>query len=1746
MSPFEDPEGAIATANAAREATELEYVRLEALQRRRDEHRASVLRSALEHTPALADGLRKRGVVRSARELGRLADELAETPLDLDPTDERRVLGDETLSAVLRDLHVERRGEHASVVGELAARRAKLEERRKALLMDHDRNLERRRRYEVALKQRREAEAEERNARIAAGEPVSGDENERSTSSLSSSEDFSDSDEEARYRQAREFRKRKKQQRLDALARSRSSALLTRQRANKASDASLKAKQVIVPRDHWDSDSVGSDDSFASLHRPSSPFLLDRAYRGELSRLSRREVELRVRREMGYAPDETRVPEFVPTRAKERLLAMKLAHSGVAARLRYLASAESYEREGVAREGKSDAFGGVQKPQMSAGSLRASLESESSSARMVRAMCRELATEICDSVADVFASRPTAERLRRERAEWERRVAPRRLAMCRQLCDDVVRRVVASEAEAVVLEMEANHAAAAGFVAKAIATAVMRRLDGDAANRLTFPGGEEAGAEAEAESGKNAAKKDSAKKEQTKKSSGGWFGGGGKSAASKGGKAANNDSDAEDAGDFSFAGGVDLGGGADSEEYWSTSSSDEEDDFARRTATDRHACQHMLNEMQRRRPPGLVFHHTQPLREASPPPGVGRGRPRVVIAPAREEKTKKKQGSDGSDGGGSPSESSSGSSDGSGGDSSDSSDSSDSEAEEEKRRVAAAMARREQIALADAKARAHPPPRSGVANLGVLAEPPPTNQSHRAAHVEERRYWEKVRVVAAFEGKKALEVRGAVTSLAAVGAGARAGAGPSLAAGTSKGEVIVWRFPPPPEEPSEDEGESTEKDAKKKKKKKTPSSRSDASSSPVVVARAKCSAHPLQDKGAGGKEKDENGVEGDPSALYTAVTSVEWSADGSQMCSAERGGVSRMWTLAAGSAGAGSNDSDAEDNNAGTHSKLRMGETMVLAGKNHATSSPVEDPDPPPADDDAPTETDPSAKKGGGKKPSAKELEKALAERRERAEAAARERRLQRERWPRDARTLTRFFPAFTVAGRQPYAMFTRPNGDIVRASPTLRPAAVVDANVAGARVSGKIMRELEMFRGAKSWAKGNVFKAVERQKAKRENDGGGLSSGDDSGDDDAAAGLPGMSTIAPTTRLDNADQIGRVISRKDTGRPGWKNRKGGGGASALPVATAGSRARVTSHKHRDGDFVLGDDFVAGCDDLLDACETFAGGAGGRMGAPERARLLKPEIDPVFPGNKPAPKEGAYAQDLYRGHDAPVVFLDVLPDSGSMLSVDAAGTVCVWPAFQGGKARSGFGWYAPLGSWKLPGEVTAQVPAGTRVSVGSGGGSAPDVSKTHHPWMTGYSKKGTRVAHEAPKDKRWVKEDEKALRAVEAIARPRTYAEELELAPVKRRLKIPGVDDEIETAEARWRRINGESGGLGSLDVPVGADGVSEIGEDVSVVIPYEESRDYFVSQYDAKTGALIQRHRQRHVTRRAKAEVVGAAIADSGGVPDLIVVRRISGLPRAAAAAGGIDAAMAAVPYFTAHAYSLDDMRPTAPRCDMPNPFAPPKGRGGDAKQGAGSAKAKTPEDLERALEKAARGFGDPAPYPFALLKATPSLGTEHLVAPIGAGAIGVFSLATGAMVADAELPGMPSGEHVAELRVLHDYHHPGAAASEKGEGPGGGGAAPGVNSRCLLAVAGSGGGRVRLYALDEGKAQITRVMRRREETARGVRELGAPSDQDGRRDEEESESESESESGSESGSEGSSGDGSASEDARGRGRRR
>ena len=64
----------------------------------------------------------------------------------------------------------------------------------------------------------------------------------------------------------------------------------------------------------------------------------------------------------------------------------------------------------------------------------------------VERMCRELALEICGAVADVLAERPTKEKLAFEKQEWLKRAGPRRLAMCRQALDDLVREVAREEA----------------------------------------------------------------------------------------------------------------------------------------------------------------------------------------------------------------------------------------------------------------------------------------------------------------------------------------------------------------------------------------------------------------------------------------------------------------------------------------------------------------------------------------------------------------------------------------------------------------------------------------------------------------------------------------------------------------------------------------------------------------------------------------------------------------------------------------------------------------------------------------------------------------------------------------------------------------------------------------------------------------------------------------------------------------------------------------------------------------------------------------------------------------------------------------------------------------------------------------------------------------------------------------------------------------------------------------------------
>ena len=152
---------------------------------------------------------------------------------------------------------------------------------------------------------------------------------------------------------------------------------------------------------------------------------------------------------------------------------MKLAHSSVAARLKYLESAASYEKElrDGEKELREDATA-VAARDVAEYAARLD-DTREVSVKTVEQMCRELALEMCGAVADVLAERPTKEKLAFEKQEWIQRAGPRRLAMCRQTLDDLVREVAREEAMGVVLEVEANHAAAAGFVAKAIALSLI-------------------------------------------------------------------------------------------------------------------------------------------------------------------------------------------------------------------------------------------------------------------------------------------------------------------------------------------------------------------------------------------------------------------------------------------------------------------------------------------------------------------------------------------------------------------------------------------------------------------------------------------------------------------------------------------------------------------------------------------------------------------------------------------------------------------------------------------------------------------------------------------------------------------------------------------------------------------------------------------------------------------------------------------------------------------------------------------------------------------------------------------------------------------------------------------------------------------------------------------------------------------------------------------------------------------------
>ena len=138
---------------------------------------------------------------------------------------------------------------------------------------------------------------------------------------------------------------------------------------------------------------------------------------------------------------------------------------------------------------------------------------------------------------------------------------------------------------------------------------------------------------------------------------------------------------------------------------------------------------------------------------------------------------------------------------------------------------------------------------------------------------------------------------------------------------------------------------------------------------------------------------------------------------------------------------------------------------------------------------------------------------------------------------------------------------------------------------------------------------------------------------------------------------------------------------------------------------------------------------------------------------------------------------------------------------------------------------------------------------------------------------------------------------------------------------------------------------------------------------------------------------------------------------------------------------------------------------------------------------DAQRYTEDMIKGWKDPAPYPFVLAGVTPSLGTEHLIVPAGAGHLGVFSLASGLMVHSFNLPGV-GNDDIAAMTTLRNPNPTGEVSSAFVPTKGAAGGV-GASVRALLAVATSSYKGVRIYALDEGAAQVARVMDTRAEVA-------------------------------------------------------
>ncbi|KAG2500495.1 hypothetical protein HYH03_001274 [Edaphochlamys debaryana] len=368
-----------------------------------------------------------------------------------------------------------------------------------------------------------------------------------------------------------------------------------------------------------------------------------------------------------------------------------------------------------------------------------------------------------------------------------------------------------------------------------------------------------------------------------------------------------------------------------------------------------------------------------------------------------------------------------------------------------------------------------------------------------------------------------------------------------------------------------------------------------------------------------------------------------------------------------------------------------------------------------------------------------------------------------------------------------------------------------------------------------------------------------------------------------------------------------------------------------------------------------------------------RALLSQQVVDYLLPPQ--IPSGDVRTQALFRGHDAPLVFVGVAGDCASVISVDAVGEVNLWPLFEG--ARSGFGWFRPRTSWHLPRTLRSYQargplhPVWPRVPVAALKGvmyNPPPPAAVAHLTGAGGAQGGgfwrSLWPRRGPPD---LDRDGAAAEGVAAALSgpPVSFADLLADAGMlddegeAEALQELPLGDFLLESRTLWliRFIQDRKGRVlrESVHRPAGEGGAGGGG------------RPLVVSTYTLG-GELVRRAKQYAVHAQMPYRVVAAELTPSR--EDLVVWCHVG------AQAADVDS----FGYFSVHVLNVESgLRSHTPRIEVY-----------DHSRGA-------------------------CPPAFAVSPRVPGLGSEYLVVGLGHGLLGFYSLASGALVRAVQLPGIP-----------------------------------------------------------------------------------------------------------------------------------